>query len=135
MQHARFSGEAHECEPEVLWLGDSIIQQLANSSIWERTFCPMHSLNFGVGGDRTEHLLWRLSNGELEGLSPKVVVLLVGTNNHGDTAEDVAEGIKTICALINDKQPQAYLVVLVSSLRLCSIRFRAHTVSSLFNKL
>ncbi len=73
----------------------------------------MHSLNFGVGGDRTEHLLWRLENGELEGVSPRVVVLLVGTNNHGDSARDIAEGIGAICALIREKQPQAYLVVLV----------------------
>lgn len=73
----------------------------------------MHSLNFGIGGDRTEHLLWRLHNGELEGLAPKAIVLLVGTNNHGDSAKDIAEGIKAICNLIRDKQPQAYLVVLV----------------------
>lgn len=72
----------------------------------------MHSLNFGIQGDRTENLLWRLQNGELDCLAPKAIVLNVGTNNHGDSAEDIAEGIKTICSLIRDKQPQAYLVVL-----------------------
>ena len=43
----------------------------------------------------------------------QVVVVMVGTNNHGDSAADIAEGVKTICSLIRDKQPQAYLVVLV----------------------
>lgn len=109
--HQRFVADAREQEPDVVWVGDSIIQNLVNSGIWERSFCQMHSLNFGIGGDRTEHLLWRLQNGELEGLAPKVVVLHIGTNNHGDSAEEVAEGIKAICNLIRDKQPQAYLVV------------------------
>ena len=72
----------------------------------------MHSLNFGIGGNRTEHVLWRLQNGELEVLSPKVIVLQVGTHNHGDSADEVAEGIKAICNLVRDKQPQAFLVVL-----------------------
>jgi len=110
--HTRFASEAKVCEPDVLWVGDSLVQNLVNSSIWARSFCQMHSLNFGVGGDRTENVLWRLQNGELEGLSPKVVVVMVGTNNHGDSAADIAEGVKTICSLIRDKQPQAYLVVL-----------------------
>jgi len=110
--HTRFCSEAREAEPEVLWVGDSFIQDLVNSHMWERHFCQMHSLNFGIGGNRTEHLLWRLQNGELEVLSPKVIVLQSGTHNHGDTPEDIAEGIKTICNLIRDKQPQAFLVVL-----------------------
>nr|ADD38229.1 Platelet-activating factor acetylhydrolase IB subunit gamma [Lepeophtheirus salmonis] len=110
--HQRFVSEARESEPEVLWLGDFAIQHLVNADIWNRRFCQMHSLNFGIEGDRTENLLWRLQNGELEGLSPKVIVLMIGTNNHGDSAEQIADGIKTICALIRDKQPQAYLVVM-----------------------
>lgn len=109
--HLRFVAEAREAEPDVLWIGDSIIQYLVNSNIWERSFCQMHSLNFGVASDRTENLLWRLENGELDGLSPKIIVVHIGTSNHGDTAEEVAEGIKAICSLVRDKQPQAYLVV------------------------
>lgn len=111
-RHHLFSCEAKEAEPDVLWVGDSIIQNLVNSNIWERSFCQMHSLNFGIGGDRTEHVLWRLENGELQVMAPKVIVVHVGTNNHGDSPEDIAEGIKTICSVIRDKQPQAYLVVL-----------------------
>ena len=70
--HNRFVAEAREAEPDVLWVGDSLIQNLVNSHIWERHFCQMHSLNFGIGGNRTEHVLWRLQNGELDVLSPKV---------------------------------------------------------------
>jgi len=110
--HQRFCAEAREAEPDVLWIGDSLIQNLVNSEIWERHFCQMHSLNFGIGGNRTEHVLWRLQNGELEVLAPKVIVLLIGTNNHGNSPEEISEGIKAICNLIRDKQPQAFLVVL-----------------------
>ena len=70
--HNRFVAEAREAEPDVLWVGDSLIQNLVNSHIWERQFCQMHSLNFGIGGNRTEHVLWRLLNGEIDVLSPKV---------------------------------------------------------------
>eukprot|EP00095_Tigriopus_kingsejongensis_P006905 maker-scaffold126_size328755-snap-gene-1.17 protein:Tk06905 transcript:maker-scaffold126_size328755-snap-gene-1.17-mRNA-1 annotation:"platelet-activating factor acetylhydrolase ib subunit gamma" len=110
--HQRYVSEARESEPEILWIGDSIIQRLVNSNIWERSFCQMHSLNFGISGDRTETLLWRIENGELEGLAPKVIVVLVGTNNFDDSAEDTATAIETICSTIRNKQPQAYLVVL-----------------------
>lgn len=114
LQHQRFVSEARESEPDILWVGDSIVQHLVSSNIWERSFCQMHSLNFGISGDRTETLLWRLENGELEGLAPKVIVLMIGTNNFDHSAADTAEGIKAITGLIRDKQPQAYLVVLVS---------------------
>jgi len=109
--HLRFVAEAKEAEPDVLWIGDSIIQNLVNSNIWERSFCQMHSCNFGIAGDRTETLLWRLQEGELDGLAPKVIVLHIGTNNHGENAEDITEGIRTILCLIRDKQPQAYLIL------------------------
>ena len=52
LQHNRFCSEAREAEPDVLWLGDVLIQDLVNSHIWERNFCQMHSLNFGIGGNR-----------------------------------------------------------------------------------
>eukprot|EP00092_Neocalanus_flemingeri_P030406 GFUD01033006.1.p1 GENE.GFUD01033006.1~~GFUD01033006.1.p1 ORF type:complete len:244 (+),score=54.29 GFUD01033006.1:47-733(+) len=112
LMHQRFVSETRDAEPEILWVGDSIIQNLLNSRIWETSFCLMHSLNFGISGDRTENVLWRLQNGELENLSPKMIVLSVGQENYGDTPEKIAEGVQAICALIRSKQPQAFLIVL-----------------------
>jgi lysophospholipase L1-like esterase len=67
----------------------------------------------GFGGDRIQHLLWRLQNGELEWISPKVAVLLIGTNNSADnTAEQIAEGIEAVCALIHKKLPQTRILLL-----------------------
>ena len=98
--HQRFLTETRDAEPEILWVGDDLIQNLSNSRIWENSFCLMHSLNFGIAGDRIENVLWRLENGELDNLSPKVVILGVGQNNHGDTPEVIAEGISAICSLV-----------------------------------
>lgn len=110
--HQRFVTETRGAEPEILWLGDGLIQNLFNSRIWETSFCLMHCLNFGISEDRTENVLWRLHNGELDNLSPKVIVLSVGQSNSGDTPEEIAEGIKEICAVIRSRQPQAFLVLL-----------------------
>ena len=79
------------------------------------SFCLMHSANFGISGDRTENVLWRLHNGELEDVSPKIIVLSVGQENYGDSPDNIAEGIRAICAFIRSKQPQAFLVLLVTS--------------------
>ena len=78
------------------------------------SFCLMHSANFGISGDRTENVLWRLHNGELEDVSPKIIVLSVGQENYGDSPDTIAEGIRAICAFIRSKQPQAFLVLLVT---------------------
>ena len=74
----------------------------------------MHSACFGISGDRTENVLWRLQNGELEDVSPKIIVLSVGQENYGDSPEAIVEGVKAICGFIRSKQPQAFLVLLVS---------------------
>jgi platelet-activating factor acetylhydrolase IB subunit beta/gamma len=59
-------------EPEVLFIGDSLIRNLAYTEMWKNVFVPMHPLNFGIGGDQTQHVLWRVLNGELEHIKPKV---------------------------------------------------------------
>ena len=70
--------------------------------------------DFGWGGDRTQNILWRLENGELDGVNPKVVVLLAGTNNvstHAD-AEDVTRGVQAIVAAVREKAPSAIIVLM-----------------------
>ncbi|KAK7082528.1 Platelet-activating factor acetylhydrolase IB subunit beta [Halocaridina rubra] len=110
--HNRFVSQAREMEPDVVFVGDSLVANLQSTDLWEKWFAPMHSLNFGIGGDQTQHVLWRLKNGELECIKPKAVVVLVGTNNHGHSASEVAGGITEICLTIREKQPKAYITVL-----------------------
>ena len=56
----------------MVFVGDSIVANLQCTDVWEKWFAPMHCLNFGIGGDETQHVLWRLKNGELEFIKPKV---------------------------------------------------------------
>jgi lysophospholipase L1-like esterase len=80
-------------------------------SVWQKYFAIHKALNLGIGGDRTEHVLWRLQHGELDGYEARLFVIMIGTNN-GDPAPDVAEGIKAIITEIRGKQPQANILLL-----------------------
>ncbi|XP_041082954.1 platelet-activating factor acetylhydrolase IB subunit alpha1-like [Polyodon spathula] len=111
-EHHRFVSDSKDKEPEVLFVGDSLVQLLHQFEVWRELFSPLHALNFGIGGDCTQHVLWRLQNGELDHINPKIIVLWVGTNNHGDSAEQVAEGIGAIVRLIHSKQPTAKVLIL-----------------------
>uniref|UniRef100_A0A8C6KIQ8 Platelet-activating factor acetylhydrolase IB subunit alpha1 n=1 Tax=Nothobranchius furzeri TaxID=105023 RepID=A0A8C6KIQ8_NOTFU len=110
--HNGFVSYSKDKEPDVLFVGDSLVQLMHQFGIWRQLFSPLHCLNFGVGGDATQHVLWRLSNGELDNISPKVVVLWVGTNNHGHTAEQICGGIMAIVQVIHNKLPHAQTLVL-----------------------
>ncbi|XP_055082752.1 platelet-activating factor acetylhydrolase IB subunit beta isoform X2 [Periophthalmus magnuspinnatus] len=112
-QHTRFVQECKDAEPDVLFIGDSMIQLMQQYDIWRELFSPLHALNFGIGGDTTCNVLWRLQNGELENISPKVVVLWVGTNNHEHTAEQVAGGVMAIAQFLATRLPKAKIIVLM----------------------
>ncbi|KAH3692494.1 platelet-activating factor acetylhydrolase IB subunit alpha2-like [Dreissena polymorpha] len=111
-QHNRFLLEAKEREPEVIFIGDSILQQLPRTQFWKRMFEPLHCLNFAIGGDTTQNVLWRVQNGELDFVEPKVIVLLVGTNNHENTAEEVVGGILELVSCIQQKQQRTHIIVM-----------------------
>ncbi|XP_062818779.1 platelet-activating factor acetylhydrolase IB subunit alpha1 [Anolis carolinensis] len=110
--HHRFIADSKDKEPEVVFVGDSLVQLLHQCEVWRELFSPLHALNFGIGGDATQHVLWRLQAGELRHIRPKIVVVWVGTNNHGHTAEQVTGGIEAIVRLVREQQPQAQVVVL-----------------------
>jgi len=113
---------------DVLFLGDSITDFFLRpapqgKNVWDREYGAMAVANFGISADRTQHVLWRIANGELDGISPKALVLLIGTNNTGMEKDDVTkarnstqealEGIKAVVAAIRNKLP-ATPIVLVS---------------------
>ncbi|XP_005110649.1 platelet-activating factor acetylhydrolase IB subunit gamma [Aplysia californica] len=110
--HNSFLHDAKEKEPEVVLIGDSLIALMAQSRLWKEMFEPLHCLNFGIGGDNTQHVLWRVLNGELDQVQPKVIVLLVGTNNHSHSADQVAEGVLAVTRAIQEKQPASHLIVI-----------------------
>lgn len=113
-RHQQFLAVAKAGGVDLLFLGDSITDGWRNvgKTVWEQYFAPLKAANFGIGGDRTEHVIWRLRNGELEGIHPKLAVVMIGTNNGGDPAEDVALGIKTIIGDIQSRSPGTRILLL-----------------------
>ena len=112
--HEKFVQTAQKGTAELVFLGDSITAGWGSkNAIWEKAFGAYKPANFGIGGDRTQHVLWRILNGELEVIKPKAVVIMIGTNNSGsDPAEGIANGIKMIVQTVRDKQPQAKILLL-----------------------
>jgi lysophospholipase L1-like esterase len=112
-RHQDFVEIAKKNENPVLFVGDSITDGWRGQKAWKSTFEPMKAANFGIGGDRTEHVLWRLLNGELDGYTPKLVVLMIGTNNTGNnSAEQIAGGITAIVKTIHDKSKDTKVLLL-----------------------
>jgi len=98
---------------DLLFLGDSITQGWDENDVWKRYYAPRNAANFGIGGDRTQHLLWRLDHGELEGIAPKVVVLMIGTNNmHTNPPEEIAEGVRKILDTLRSRLPDSKILLL-----------------------
>lgn len=83
---------------DLIFIGDSITEQWrwgAGWPVWKQHF-EERALDFGLGSDKTQHSVWRLENIDLKGWSPKVAVILIGTNNTGDTPEDIAAGVRAV---------------------------------------
>ncbi|KAF7286635.1 hypothetical protein GWI33_004668 [Rhynchophorus ferrugineus] len=110
--HNRFVQQAKTSEQEVVFIGDSIIQQLQFSSLWTEKISALHCINFGIGGDRVENVLWRIKNGEFDFNTPiKAVVLFVGTNNTDCTPHEIFEGILEIIKEIKNILGNVYIVI------------------------
>ena len=122
-RHETFVGIAKRGNVDLLFLGDSITDAWGGEGhgtngghkIFTSKFVPMKAANFGIGGDRTQHVIWRLQNGELDGIKPKVVQLMIGTNNSNgsdNTAEEIADGVKGIIDEIKKKSPSTKVLLL-----------------------
>ncbi len=100
---------------DLVFDGDSITDNWhgAGREVWAQRYGSLHAFNFGIGGDKVEHVLWRLQQGELGGIHPKLIVLMIGTNNTGrDSATQIAEGIKVLVAEYLKRCPEAHLLLL-----------------------
>jgi lysophospholipase L1-like esterase len=122
-RHEGFVKQAQQSGIDILFLGDSITDFWRNrgSNIWNQYYALRHAANFGISGDRTQHVLWRIDHGELDGTHPKVVVLMIGTNNTGkesdhktprNTVPEVAEGVRAVVNDIRARLPDSKILLL-----------------------
>src|SRR5262249_29418296 len=111
--HQQFLERARAGKIDLLFLGDSITQGWGQNEAWKKHYGPRNAANFGIGGDRTQHVLWRLDSGEIDGIAPKVVVLMIGTNNVGSNKpEEIAEGVRAIVDKLRAKLPKSKILLL-----------------------
>ena len=102
---------------QVVFIGDSITEgwEGAGKQTWSKFYAHRNAVNLGIGGDRTQHVLWRLENGNIEGLNPKAVVLMIGTNNSNsedNSPGQIAEGVQAIVKKLRAKLPETKILLL-----------------------
>lgn len=99
---------------DIVFDGDSITNrwETTGKEEWAKHFAG-RAADFGIEGDRVENVLWRLSKGQVDGIHPKVVVLMIGTNNQGrDSAAQIAEGVKAIVTRYRELCPDAHVILM-----------------------
>ena len=124
-RHEGFVAIAKQGGIDLLFLGDSITDfwrlPEQGKPVWDQYYGSLHAADFGISGDRTQHVLWRIENGELEGLNPKVVVLMIGTNNTGlekgtavprNTNPETIAGVTAVVQELRVRLPHAKILLL-----------------------
>lgn len=121
-RHKEILDKVKVSDPKLIMIGNSITHSLdrPDRKIFRDQYLnELDAVNMGISGDRTENVIWRLQNGLLEGINPKVATLLIGTNNTDgnhyleiSTPEELSQGIWKICEIIREKLPETEIVLL-----------------------
>jgi lysophospholipase L1-like esterase len=114
-RHDSFNERVKQGNVDLIFIGDSITQgwERAGKSVWDEFYGKRNAVNLGIGGDRTQHVLWRLDHGNIDGIHPKLAVLMIGTNNaSANTSAQIAEGVKLIVEKLRAKLPSTKVLVL-----------------------
>ena len=123
-RHETFVAQAKQGGIDLLFVGDSITAgwqwEKGGLNVWNKCYAPRHAAEFGIGYDRTQNVLWRMEHGELDGIKPKVVVLLIGTNNAGNedngkprnVTPEIIEGVTAIVKDLRVKLPESKVLLL-----------------------
>ena len=117
IRHEQVLKQVKKGNVDMLFIGDSITHGWEHNGrkFWDKYYAPRNAVNMGFNGDQTQHVLWRLDHGEIDGISPKLAVLMIGTNNSNGndyTSEQIADGIKAICWKIRQKLPRTKILIL-----------------------
>jgi len=114
-RHEAMNTRVKQGKVDLLFIGDSITHwwDRAGKEVWDKYYAPRNAVNLAISGDRTEHVLWRLENGNIDGISPKLAVLMIGTNNHMSSPPEVtARDIRLIVAKLRKRLPSTKVLVL-----------------------
>ncbi len=108
--------EVNKGDAQILLIGDSITQgwEGPGKAPWEGELLPRKAVNLGIGGDRTQHVLWRLKNGNLDGIAPRFAFVMIGTNNSNgedNTVTEIADGVRAIVNTLRDRLPTTKIVL------------------------
>ena len=115
VRHEKINAGVKQGNADLLFIGDSITQgwEGAGKKVWKKHYGKRNAVNLGISGDRTQHVLWRLDHGNIDGIAPKAAVLMIGTNNSGsNTSEEITEGVKGVVDKLRKKLPKTKLLVL-----------------------
>ena len=139
-KHTQKLAQAQMGDVDLLFIGDSITQffDKAGSKVWAKYYEHRNALNLGFSGDKTENVLWRLDNGEIDGISPKLAIVMVGTNNTGhlrDQPEQIRDGIQSICERLRAKLPNTKILLIAIFPRGASAGDRGRMNNEAVNKL
>lgn len=100
---------------KVVFLGSSLVEFWGREGkqVWDQHYAPAGAVNYGIGGDRTEHVLWRIDNGELDKINPKLVVVYIGSNNVPvfPDNDEIVRGVNTVVDRIHDKLPNTNILL------------------------
>lgn len=118
VQRAYSNNQIAQKNPDAIRLifdGDSITEgwRGGGKDIWMQRYEKIGAFNFGIGGDRTQNVLWRLSQGQADHLHPKLIVLLIGTNNLGlgDSVENTVSGVKAVVSEYQKRCPESIILL------------------------
>lgn len=114
-RHKRITRRAATGSHPIVFVGDSITQNWedAGLSVWEQYYAKRQALNLGIASDKTQNVLWRVQQTEFGEQQPKLIVLLVGTNNSAEySAEETASGVKSIIEVLQQKAPKAKILLM-----------------------
>jgi len=107
--------KARQGHIDLIYVDDSIVEHYEHQGkeVWDHYYAGRKALNLGIGGDRTEHVLWRLEHGNIDGISPKLAIVMIGQNNGGhNTGEEIGEGVTAIVQKLRARLPATRILLL-----------------------
>jgi lysophospholipase L1-like esterase len=114
-RHESFNARVAKGKVDLVFIGDSITQgwEGRGKKVWAKSYGKRNTVNLGIGGDRTQHVIWRLDNGNVKDIAPKAAVIMIGTNNSGSNSpKQIAEGVTKIVDQLKEKTPKTKILLL-----------------------